>query len=285
MNLSELPHDLLGLALVVLMLGIKHGFDPDHLAAIDGLTRYNAQSRPRLASLAGALFAAGHGIVVVGVALGVSLLAQAWQPPHWLQSFGAWMAIGLLVLLALLNIAGVLRTPGHEAAHLVGWRSGAFGRLLNARKPAAVVGVGALFALSFDTVSLAALFALSASQFGGWRPALLLALLFMAGMLVTDGINGWWIARLVRRSDETARVASRVMALSVAGVSLLTATLAAASQTLPAAAAWTEGKAIWFSAGIVVWVFGSYVLGRRLARSRPQRRWGTRGIHAETIAR
>ena len=33
----DLPRDFLGLALVVLMLGIKHGLDADHLAAIDGL--------------------------------------------------------------------------------------------------------------------------------------------------------------------------------------------------------------------------------------------------------
>ena len=31
------------------LLGLKHGLDPDHLAAIDGLTRFNAARRPRLA--------------------------------------------------------------------------------------------------------------------------------------------------------------------------------------------------------------------------------------------
>ena len=39
-----LPSDFFGLALVVLMLGIKHGLDADHLAAIDGLTRRNPQA-------------------------------------------------------------------------------------------------------------------------------------------------------------------------------------------------------------------------------------------------
>ena len=182
MNPTDLPRDLLGLALVVLMLGIKHGFDADHLAAIDGLTRYNAPARPSLARLAGALFSLGHGLVVVTVALCVSVLARAWQPPPWLAAFGAWISIIVLTLLALINIAAVLRTPGHQTAHLVGWRSGVFGKLLQAHHPATVVGVGTLFALSFDTLSQATLFALTASQFGGWQPALMLALLFMAGM-------------------------------------------------------------------------------------------------------
>ena len=265
MNPTDLPRDLLGLALVVLMLGIKHGFDADHLAAIDGLTRYNALARPRLARLAGALFSFGHGLVVITVALGVSVLAQAWQPPQWLEAFGAWMSISVLTLLALINIAAVLRTPGHETAHLVGWRSGVFGKLLQAHHPATVVGVGTLFALSFDTVSQATLFALTASQFGGWQPALMLALLFIAGMLFTDGLNGWWISRLIRRSDATSRIASRVMALAVSGVSLLTAGLGVATQTLPHIETWAEGKAVWFGAAIVAVIFASFLLGQRLA--------------------
>ena len=262
---TDLPRDLLGLALVVLMLGIKHGFDADHLAAIDGLTRYNAQDRPRLARLAGVLFSAGHGLVVVAVALGVATLAQAWQPPHWLESFGAWMSIGVLTLLALLNIATVLRTPGHETAHLVGWRSAAFARLLHAHSPGMVMAVGTLFALSFDTVSQATLFALTASQFGGWQPALMLALLFIAGMLFTDGLNGWWISRLIKRSDATSRIASRVMALAVSGVSLLTAGLCVATQTLPRVDSWTEGKEVWFGAAVVAVILLSFLLGQRMA--------------------
>jgi high-affinity nickel-transport protein len=84
-----------------------------------------------------------------------------------------------------------------------------------------------LFALSFDTLSQAAFFALTASQFGGWQHALLLAALFMLGMLLTDGINGLWIARLIARADQVALIASRVMGLVVSGVSLLVAAFGA----------------------------------------------------------
>ena len=45
---SPLPHDLAGLALMVFLLGLRHGMDPDHLATIDGLARYNAHDRPRI---------------------------------------------------------------------------------------------------------------------------------------------------------------------------------------------------------------------------------------------
>ncbi len=275
MSPSDLPRDFIGLALVVLLLGMKHGFDADHLAAIDGLTRHNARARSQLARLAGALFSLGHGVVVVGVALGValgaSLAAQAWQAPAWLQAFGAWLSIGLLTGIAALNIAAVLRTPGDEVTPLAGWRCGVFSSLLRASNPATVMAVGLLFALSLDTLSQAALFAVAASQFGGWQPALGLALLFVAGMLLTDGINGWWLWRLIRRSDQTARVASRVMALAVAGVGLLTAALGVAYQTVPRFDAWAQGKEAWAGLAIIAIAGISFILGQQLAgRARAQ---------------
>ncbi|MCC6609025.1 MAG: hypothetical protein IT515_05045 [Burkholderiales bacterium] len=59
--METLPHDWLALAALVFFLGVKHGLDPDHLVAIDGLTRFNSQADRRLARWCGALFSLGHG--------------------------------------------------------------------------------------------------------------------------------------------------------------------------------------------------------------------------------
>jgi high-affinity nickel-transport protein len=270
MNTPALPGDFLGVALLVLLLGMRHGFDADHLAAIDGMTVHNDKGRPGLARVCGALFSIGHGLVVVAVALCVSLLAETWHPPLWLEATGSWLSIGVLVLLGGINIAAVFATPEGELTRLKGWRSGAFAQLLRADHPLTVMAVGTLFALSFDTFSQAALFAVTATQFGGWHSALLLALLFTAGMLLTDGANGYWIARLIRRSDRTARVASRVMALAVAGVSLLTAALVLATLLIPAADAWARGKELWFGSGIVAVLCVGFMMGQRLASLAPR---------------
>jgi high-affinity nickel-transport protein len=255
---ADLPADFGNLAMIILLTGMRHGLDADHLSAIDGLTRYNARSRPRLARSAGVLFAVGHGLVLAGIAVGTSTLARIWNVPQWLEPFGAWVSIVFLTLLALLNIAAVLRTPGQEVPHLHGWRSGAFAGLLRAGSPLLVMGVGALFAVSFETMSQAALFTAAATQFGGWQLALAQAACFI------DGVNGAWVARLIRRSDRGARTASRVMALSVSGVGLLTAALTLATQTLPHVEAWTQGKELWFGATVVGIVALSFVLGRQL---------------------
>jgi high-affinity nickel-transport protein len=266
MTPPDLPHDFIGLAAVALLLGMKHGLDADHLAAIDGLTRSNARARPRLARVAGLLFSLGHGAVVMAVALAASLVSAAWRVPQWLDAFGAWVSIAVLTALALVNIAGVLTTPAHEHSALIGWRAGLFGRWLAAGSAPMIFGVGALFAVSFDTLSQATLFAMVATRFGGVQASALLAGLFIVGMLLTDGANGLWIARLIRRSDHRARIASRVMGLTVAGVGLLTAGLGVAVQTSAAAEAWTQGKELWIGAAVIGVMGLSYGLALRLAR-------------------
>jgi len=229
MDLAALPHDLLGLCAVALLFGLRHGFDADHLATIDALTRHHLQRGSSQARGIGALFSLGHGAVVIVVALAVSQLANRWQMPAWLTAFGAWVSIAVLLLLALLNIASLRRTSRHEHARPVGLRGGWLGGLGDGG-PLAAAGVGALFALSFDTLSLAALFAVSASRHGGWQGALLCALVFTAGMLATDGLNGMWITRLLRRSDRSALAASRRMGWAVVAVSLSTAGLGLVGQ-------------------------------------------------------
>ena len=264
---AALPNDLVALGLVVFLLGLKHGFDADHLATIDGLTRFNAQQRPRLARYCGALFSLGHGVIVIATALLVSTLARQWQTPEWLETFGVWVSLGFLFALGLLNVRAVLVAPPHEVVRPIGLKGRFLGRLAEAAHPGLIALVGALFALSFDTISQAALFALTATQFGGWQEALMLGLLFMLGMLVTDGINGFWISRLIVRADRMARIASRVMSLVVAGVSLLVGVFGVMKLSMPGIDAWSEGKELLLGGSVVAVIAASFLLALRLSRT------------------
>jgi high-affinity nickel-transport protein len=84
-------------------------------------------------------------------------------------------------------------------------------------------------------------------------------------MLICGGVNGYWISRLILRSQRSARVASRTMAVTVAGISLGTAALALAVLLMPAAVGWTEGKELWFGSAIVALVGVGFVVGQCLA--------------------
>ena len=266
--MDSLPATWLALCTLALVLGARHGFDADHLATIDGLTRCNARRNPRLARRAGALFSLGHGAVVIAVALAAGSLSAGWRTPAWLEATGAAVSVAFLFGLAFVNVRAVLTAAPHAVVAPAGLRARLLGRFLDTRRAWAIAAVGALFALSFDTVSQAALFALAAVRFGGLPDALFVAALFVLAMLAVDGANGLWINRLIRRADRTAVVASRVMALAVAGVSLVVGAYALAKFLVPALDEWAAGSDSWLGAAVVAAVLAAFVAALRVARRR-----------------
>ena len=274
--MHDLPTDWGALCALIFLLGMRHGLDADHLAAIDGLTRLNQQRRAGVARYCGALFSAGHGAIVLGIAVAVGAVTQCWTPPAWLDALGAWVSITFLLALGAINLHAVLTAAPGKTVPLVSLKGrflGRFlGRLAQARSPLGVAAVGALFALSFDTVTQSVMFAATGAQFGGVIPSVTLGLLFVLGMLVTDGLNGWWMARLIARADEMAALASRIMGAAVAGVSLLVAALGISRLVSPAFEAWSDGKELAFGALLVLSLAASYLLARGLAARRPSAR-------------
>ncbi len=267
--MDQLPGTWAALCALAFALGARHGFDADHLATIDGLTRYNARTNPRLARVVGALFSLGHGAVVLLVALAAGTFAARWQTPAWLETTGVAVSIAFLFGLAFLNVHAVMTTAPGAIVAPAGFKGRLLGRFLTVRRGWAVALVGALFALSFDTISQAAIFALAAGRFGGIGEALFVAGLFVLGMLLVDGVNGAWISRLVRCADGTAAIASRVMALAVAAVSLAVGMLAVSRLALPNVDAWAGSRELWFGAAVVGSVLlafaGAMLIARRQA--------------------
>ncbi len=264
--MHDLPTDWSALCAVIFLLGMRHGFDADHLATIDGLTRLSARRQQWFARYCGTLFSLGHGVVVMAIALSVGLLSQRWTPPQWLNAFGAWTSIILLLSLGIANLHAMLTAQPDRQVSLVGFKSRILGRILQVSSVWGVGGVGALFALSFDTVSQAALFAVTATQYGGVWHSAMLGLLFVLGMLVTDGLNGWWISRLIARADQIALMASRIMSAAVATVSLLIAGLGIGKLVSPLIQDWSEGKELAFGAVVLAVMLASYLTASTLAR-------------------
>ena len=247
--------DILGLAALVFVLGLKHGLDPDHLVAIDGFTR--ASPRDEMRRWCGLFFSLGHGAVVTVVSVGVALLAADWQPPRWLEYTGAWISIGVLVALGLANLASALRAAPGQAVALAGMRSHWLPeRLARASHPAVIAAVGAAFALSFDTISHALVFSMTGASLAGWAFAAILGVVFTCGMLLTDAASGLWVARLVRSADRRAAAASRLMSLAVAFLCLALAALGLAQ--------YPASFAPLLSTAVFAIVLGAYLAGRRL---------------------
>jgi high-affinity nickel-transport protein len=247
---STLPGDVLGLTALVFLLGLRHGFDPDHLVAIDGLTRSN-RSRWN-----GLFFSLGHGVVVTLVGLAVALAAAEWQAPGWLSELGAWISISVLLVLGCANLALLFGTPAERPVPLVGLRGHWFSeRLAGASHPVFVAAIGAAFALSFDTISHALVFSLTGATMAGWLFATLLGLVFTLGMVLVDALNGFWVARM-----RGSRAVSAAIALLCLGF--------AAS-----AAAQVEAPKPLLSAATMIVLAAAYLLASRYGtgKSRPAR--------------
>jgi len=167
--MHELPTEWTALCALVFLLGLKHGFDADHLATIDGLTRYNVRQQRWFGRYCGALFSLGYGVVVLAIALGVGVASERWDAPAWLEVFGAWTSILFLTLIGIVNLYAVLNTAPDQVVAPVGLKGRLLGRLNQAGHPLTVALVGALFALSFDTVSQSALFAFARRPVSGPR--------------------------------------------------------------------------------------------------------------------
>ena len=86
--MPNLPSDWSALLALVFVLGLRHGIDADHIATIDALTRL--RSGRRAARWCGALFALGHGSVVLMIVGAAASRPIGWR--HWARGsrFRCW---------------------------------------------------------------------------------------------------------------------------------------------------------------------------------------------------
>jgi len=210
----------IGLGLTAYLLGVRHAFDADHIAAIDNVTRKLAGDGTRPRSV-GFWFALGHSamvvmlaLIVVGATHAAGTLLDDDSPTRRVLGIAGMLVSGaflcLIALVNLVTLAGLWRI-------LAGIRAGRFdereldteldnrgvlARVLRPvmrriRRPHQMAVVGALFGLGFDTASEVALLALAGTGAAAglpWYAVLCLPLLFAAGMTLMDTLDGAFMA-------------------------------------------------------------------------------------------
>jgi high-affinity nickel-transport protein len=207
---------LISLGLLAYVFGLRHAVDADHIAAIDNTTRklINDGKKPLLV---GFFFSMGHSTIVFLLTLGLVFAAdmvKKWLP-H-LQTIGGilgtMVSAGFLFLIALFNLVilrdiyqvfiemrGVKITPQKvkEMEDLLlkrGLMSKVLGKAYEAvRHEWQMYPIGVLFGLGFDTASEVALLGMAAFAAGKGMPVLavlILPLLFAAGMVFVDTLDG-----------------------------------------------------------------------------------------------
>ena len=204
--MTDLTLPVSGMALFFL-LGLRHGIEPDHIAAIDGLTLRAHDHREPHAPWTGSLFALGHGMAIAVIAVAVSALAASVTLPPLLVSVTEWLPLLLLTLLGLWNLRALLRPGAYRPSSV---RMRLIPAALRERTDLwSTVAIGLLFALVIDTVAHVSAWSVFATHRGGWWAGVLAGLLFSLGMLIASTADSQLIARVLRSARSEA-AASRL---------------------------------------------------------------------------
>ena len=211
----------IGLGLTAYLLGMRHAFDADHIAAIDNTTRKLLAERPDGAKRpfsVGFWFALGHSSVVLAlvtlIALGMRAISgEISDDGSALKQVGGLIGTGvsglfliliglinLIVLIHILKVFRDMRSGRYDEAALQeqlekrGLMNRILGRATHAvRKPWHMYPVGLLFGLGFDTATEVALLVIAGGAAAvalPWYAVLVLPVLFAAGMSLFDTLDG-----------------------------------------------------------------------------------------------
>ena len=242
-----------GLGIVCFVLGLRHGVDADHIAAIDNTTRKLLQEGKRPVTV-GTWFSIGHsiivGLMVVALVLAAKfILGTAIEDQTNAISTlisGVFLfiigAINVIIVMDTYRIFKGLKTGTIKQCDLdcelskKGFMNTHFGWLFKViEKPYQMIAVGFLFGLGFDTATQTMLIGVTvaASASGNISLLSLLALpfAFACGMVITDttdGVSmrlayGWAFQHPIRKVyyNLTITIMSVMVAFVIGGVELI----------------------------------------------------------------
>jgi nickel/cobalt transporter (NiCoT) family protein len=216
----------IGAGVLAYVLGVRHAFDADHIAAIDDTTRLMIGQGRRPVAL-GFFFALGHSSLVVILVVIMVLVVQSpssgsvWSIQPLATTVSLVAASAFLLLVGALNAIALVRVvrqihlsrsqvlDGAAVDRALAGR-GVFTRLLGKQSRRIdrswhMFPLGALFGLGMETASEVALLGLSlTAATAGTLPAmavLTLPLLFAAGMTTFDTLDGILMTHLYEASS------------------------------------------------------------------------------------
>lgn len=246
---------LLGTALIAYGFGLRHAVDPDHIAAIDNVTRKLMQDGQRPVTV-GFWFAVGHSAVVAFGAGAIALASAAMKDGfEEVREVGGVIStsVSALFLFVIAGINLVVLCSVYRSFRIV--RGGGtyveedFNQVLNQRGLLArlfrpmfrlvtrswhMLPLGFLFGLGFDTateISLLGIAATEAARGVSLSAIMVFPALFAAGMALIDTTDGvlmlhaydWAFVKPIRKLyyNLTITLVSVVVAVVIGGIEAL----------------------------------------------------------------
>ena len=202
----------------MLILGLRHGLDVDHISAIDSLVRlHNASRRSRWVGLG---FSSGHILSILAELLIVVYTVGDMAKSDGFALFSGLLGAAVLGSIGLVNLYAMKKWGKTGTTILAG-------KVLNSTGNLGPYGssflTGTVFGIGFETASLIAAVSLSAvaSATQGIQVSLVLVALFGAGMVAMDTLNSVLIRSAFWKIFQTR--AFRYMAYGLSGVAVTVA--------------------------------------------------------------
>ena len=202
---------------VMVILGVRHALDADHIAAIDNLVRM--RSAAKSARWVGSSFSTGHMLAVCAEMVALIYIVKSLQAASAFQLLGGILGASVLAAIGGFNLYSIRKSG----------RSG-FGvlakRLATSTRFAGNVGspllIGFVFGLGFDTASQISALTVSAvaSATQGVQIALLLSAFFAMGMIPTDTLDSLVLREVFARMTNSGGFRRVSYGLSLLAVSL-----------------------------------------------------------------
>jgi ABC-type nickel/cobalt efflux system permease component RcnA len=202
-------------ALVAIVLGLRHATDPDHLAAVGTLMASKREGAGRRAAALGAAWGIGHALTLFAFGLPV-VLFEAYLPERIQQ--GAELTIGLVIVsLAVLLLVRWRRGDFHAHVHEHGdgahlhVHSHEKGERARTRSPRSAFGIGLVHGMGGSAgVGVLLVASIESTVYGMVALALLAGFTAVSMALLSTGL-GAGLARL-----PLVRLAPALGALSLA---------------------------------------------------------------------
>lgn len=205
----------------MILLGLRHALDVDHITAIDNLVRLHSSTRK--SQLIGAGFSLGHMISVLAemilIIYFIGSITRVDQLSFWGGVIGA-IALGVIGAINIYSMKKWGKTGSAILASKILTRIGVM-------KPfSSALIAGMVFGLGFDTATQISAITLSAvaSATLGVQVAVVLAGFFAAGMVPLDTLDSYILRSAFSRIFDTR--AFRFMAYSLSGAALTVAAVA-----------------------------------------------------------
>ena len=178
-----------------IVLGMRHGLDPDHLSIINGISLNHREGENKWN---GFYFSLGHGVTITLIGIGIHFFSKQFSPDSTILKVTEWFPIIILLFTGSFGIFNLMKQRGHTHAanKLIDVISG------STFIPIKLFLTGILFALVFDTTSQITAWSLIGSSSNHYSNAIFIGIFFTIGMIITDTFNSFFFSKLLISKSE-----------------------------------------------------------------------------------